>query len=99
MKLHFAVDLVKVERRVKYLLKNFIKCSLWFSKDLLLCITNVRDYNVELKSTSRMLKIRFPITKVLKSLLIAKRAVDVLAILRYTFKKKCIVRIAKMQVQ
>ena len=94
MKLHFAVDLAKVER-VKYLLKNFIKCSLWF----LLCITYVRDYNVELKSTSRMLEIRFPITKVLKSLLIVKRAVDVLAILRYTFKKKCIVRIAKMQVQ
>ena len=46
-----------------------------------------------------MLDIRFPITKELKSLLIVKRAVDVLAILRYTFKKKCIVRIAKMQVQ
>ena len=40
-----------------------------------------------------MLEIKFPITKVLKS------AVDVLAILRYTSKKKCIVRIAKMQVQ
>ena len=99
MKLHFAVDLVKVERRVKYLLKNFIKCSLCFSKVLPSCITHVRDYNVELKSTSRMLEIRFPITKELKSLLIVKRAVDVLAILRYTFKKKCIVRIAKMQVQ